>query len=54
MNGVVRDATSTKAECSVAAKLVFIKWKTAASVLGRAAGCAVLVGKKGDGSPKGL
>ena len=38
------------AEGSVAAKLVyFIKWETAASGRGRAAGCVEVVGKKGDG-----
>ena len=42
---------STEAESSVAAKLVFfVKWKTAASGLERAAGCVELVGKKGDGA----
>ena len=44
-----------EAECSVAAKLVFfIKWKTAASGLGRAAVCLELVGKKGGGGSRRL
>ena len=32
----------------------FVKWKTAASGLGRAAGCVEVVGKKGDGGSRRL